>query len=164
MTNSTIFNEGTHSVLINDIELGYHNDRQILKILFVNNYGYIRHKISITDKTDIIFKILFDVVGLKRSNDFDKLVGRKLNILVNLETYIDTNGEKRTAMVVKKFFKKNEDQLVRERKYNRKSYFEDDSIDSFADIFGTSVNDIANSMGKDSSEISRNDIMENCGY
>lgn len=162
---ATILKEGLHDVIIKDVvKTKTKKGIPCVKIIYENEFGFISHFIVLNGNTDIIFKIIFDNVGLdyEMHGKFD-LIHKKVRIKVVKEFFINDSGYQKSSYSVKKHFKlpSNESNTTR---YYPKDY--DDKFDAAGldEVFGVDKEDIARAMGKSRSEITNSDILEYSGY
>ncbi len=158
----SILKNGSHFVHISGCKIGMSKKSKcpFLQIKFENDYGVIYHKFYYSGNTRIVLNIFLSVININENNalDLQSLLNKSLHINVINTEYYDNFGKKRIFYEVNRFFKNNK------RFSFKNSEYEHTSIDEFADIFGTDVNEIAAGMRKDPSEVTESDIREAMGY
>ena len=158
---ANLLTEGKHEVIIEElIKTKTKNNLPCIKIIYRNSYGYIPHIIVLNKNTEIIFKIIFNRVGLDYDvNGKHDLINKKVIIDVKKTLFKDVNGFERKYLSVNKC-------------YPIHYYFSDLIVDDFYDddttclfeIFGTSREDVAEDMGKDPSEVTDDDVYVWAGH
>jgi len=95
--------DGEHVVKIDKVIYDKNGKIPFLKIFFINDYGYIPHKIVINRNTYIIRKILFNSVELSEYDYYNNLEGKVLIIEVEGVYYSDDLITEKFRYIVKRF-------------------------------------------------------------
>ena len=158
-----ILGVGTHDVEIFNYksDINQNTGSRYYKLIFTNEYGYLPEWFYITDNSKPFLKSLFTACGIEEDTlDFSLLVNKSVRIhliksvLINKSTGKVTRENKKIA----KFEKAPGSDNIENNET-------DDDFDPSTDyIFGTSIGEVADMMGKSSSEISDGDVWEAMGY